>query len=101
MKTTIKTIAQKCNVSPVTVSRVIANNPSVNEKTRQFILDTMKELDYRPQKVEALTERQRARMIVMVMEDITRNANAIVRAAANYLRENGYLSIYCACFTKD
>ncbi|EOS62911.1 MULTISPECIES: LacI family DNA-binding transcriptional regulator [unclassified Anaerotruncus] len=95
MKTTIKTIAQKCNVSPVTVSRVIANNPSVNEKTRQFILDTMKELDYRPQKVEALTERQRARMIVMVMEDITRNANAIVRAAANYLRENGYLSIFC------
>ena len=34
-------------------------------------------------------------MIVMVMEDITRNANAIVRAAANYLRENGYLSIFC------
>ena len=41
MKTTIKTIAQKCNVSPVTVSRVIANNPSVNEKTRQSMLSRL------------------------------------------------------------
>ena len=54
MKVTIKMVAEKCNVSPVTVSRVLANHSSVNEKTRETVLNAMQELGYRSKKVEKL-----------------------------------------------
>ena len=58
MKVTIKMVAEKCNVSPVTVSRVLANHSSVNEKTRETVLNAMQELGYRSKKVEKLMEQK-------------------------------------------
>ena len=48
MRTTIEDVANKVNLSIATVSRVINNSPNVSKKTRQLILRTMEEMDYRP-----------------------------------------------------
>ena len=95
MKVTIKMVAEKCNVSPVTVSRVLANHPSVNEKTRETILSAMQELGYRSKKVEKLIDKKGSRYIAIMIEDITRSANCIIQAAADYLRGENYLPIVC------
>ena len=37
MTVTIKDVAKKANVAPSTVSRVIADNPSISEKTKRGV----------------------------------------------------------------
>ena len=66
MKVTIKMVAEKCNVSPVTVSRVLANHSSVNEKTRETVLNAMQELGYRSKKVEKLMDKKESRYIAVM-----------------------------------
>ena len=95
MKVTIKMVAEKCNVSPVTVSRVLANHSSVNEKTRETVLNVKEELGYRSKKVEKLMDKKESRYIAVMIEDITQSANCIIQAAANYLRGENYLPIVC------
>ncbi|MCT6892292.1 MAG: LacI family transcriptional regulator, partial [Lactobacillus sp.] len=43
----IKDIAKLCNVSTATVSRVINNNGRFSEKTRQRVLDVIKQTGYK------------------------------------------------------
>lgn len=95
MKVTIKMVAEQCNVSPITVSRVLADHPGVNEKTREMVLNAMQELGYRSKKVEKLINSQHSRLIAIMIEDITRNANCIIQAAGDYLKGENYLPIVC------
>jgi DNA-binding LacI/PurR family transcriptional regulator len=48
MAITIKDVAKAANVAPSTVSRVIANNPRISEKTKKRIRKVMDELGYHP-----------------------------------------------------
>ena len=48
MNITIYDIAQKCNVSIATVSRVLNGSTRVSEKTRAKVLQVMKEMGYKP-----------------------------------------------------
>lgn len=45
---TIRDVAKRANVGIATVSRVLNNNPSVSEATRQKVLAAVAELDYTP-----------------------------------------------------
>lgn len=45
---TIRDVAKKAGVSPGTVSRAINNSSLVNEKTRQHIMEIVRELNYSP-----------------------------------------------------
>jgi LacI family transcriptional regulator len=47
-KVTIQEIADKANVSPSTVSRVLRGTTSVSGKKHQAVLDAVRQLDYRP-----------------------------------------------------
>ncbi|MCT1523004.1 MULTISPECIES: LacI family DNA-binding transcriptional regulator [Sphingobacterium] len=44
----VKEIARRAKVSIATVDRVLHNRPGVSEKTKQKILEIIKELDYKP-----------------------------------------------------
>ncbi|QPC46048.1 LacI family DNA-binding transcriptional regulator [Mangrovibacillus cuniculi] len=48
MGITIKDVAKLANVAPSTVSRVIANNPRISEKTKEKVREAMRELGYHP-----------------------------------------------------
>ena len=61
---------------------VLANHSSVNEKTRETVLNAMQELGYRSKKVEKLMDKKESRYIAVMIEDITQSANCIIQAAA-------------------
>ncbi|MGP4073886.1 LacI family DNA-binding transcriptional regulator [Piscibacillus sp. B03] len=48
MTPTIKDVAKLANVSPSTVSRVIANNPKISLRTKEVVREAMSELGYHP-----------------------------------------------------
>ncbi|WP_077619987.1 LacI family DNA-binding transcriptional regulator [Bacillus sinesaloumensis] len=48
MAITIKDVAKEANVSPSTVSRVIANNPRISEETKKRVREAMEKLGYHP-----------------------------------------------------
>jgi LacI family transcriptional regulator len=48
MNPTIKDVAKKANVSVATVSRVLNNLPGFSDKTKQRVLNIIKEIDYQP-----------------------------------------------------
>jgi DNA-binding LacI/PurR family transcriptional regulator len=45
---TIKDVAKAVNVSPSTVSRVIAGNPRISDETREKVFSAIKDLNYHP-----------------------------------------------------
>lgn len=48
MAITIKDVAKAANVTPSTVSRVIADNPRISNKTKRKVRQVMEELGYQP-----------------------------------------------------
>ena len=54
MSVTIKDVARLANVAPSTVSRVIANNPRISQKTKVRVREAMKELGYNPNFMRAV-----------------------------------------------
>lgn len=59
-KTTIKDVAQACNVSTQTVSRVINKRPDVSPETREAIERTILEMGYRPSALARSLVQQRS-----------------------------------------
>ncbi len=95
MRVTIKTIAEKCGVAPITVSRVIAQSQNVSEKTRNMVLKAIYELGYWQKDIEAPVLSDSPQIAALMVEDITQNSRYILQSAADYLKANGCLSIIC------
>ena len=68
MKTTIADIAQKADVSKMTVSRVLSGKGQVALKTRERILKIIDELGYQPNLIET-ESRQRSDGPSSLMKD--------------------------------
>lgn len=97
MSVTIKDIAKECNVSITTVSRVINNkDEGVGERTREFILDTIARLDYRPNALARSMITKRTNTIGLVIPDV-RNPffSELARGAEDVCNENGYGIFLC------
>ncbi|GAA0348673.1 LacI family DNA-binding transcriptional regulator [Bacillus horti] len=67
MAVTIKDVAKLANVSPSTVSRVIANNPRISEKTKEIVNKALKELGYHPNMIARSLAIQSTETIGLVM----------------------------------
>ncbi|RSK26401.1 LacI family transcriptional regulator [Bacillus sp. HMF5848] len=67
MAVTIKDVARVANVSPSTVSRVIANNPRISEKTKVRVREAMRELGYHPNMIARSLANQSTQAIGVVM----------------------------------
>ncbi|WP_282940958.1 LacI family DNA-binding transcriptional regulator [Paenibacillus sp. RC67] len=68
---TIYDIAKKANVSPMTVSRVINNSPSISEKTRKKVEEIIQELDYIPNKQARSLISKETKLVSLVISDIS------------------------------
>lgn len=67
---TIKDVSELAQVSTSTVSRVICKNGIVSEKTRERVLEAIKELGYKPNILAQGLKNKRSNVIGMVVPDI-------------------------------
>lgn len=69
-RVTIYQVAHQANVSLATVSRVINNYPNVTEKTRKVVLETIKNLGYKPSALaQGLAKAKTTTVGIMLPED--------------------------------
>jgi len=88
---TIREISEKANVSIATVSKVLNGKGSVNEKTRQTVLEVARKLNYRPNLNARNLKSGQSRTIGIITEDLTVfNAPEIVDGIAAACDEAGY-----------
>lgn len=71
MTVTIKDVAEKANVAPSTVSRVIADHPRISEKTKKKVRKIMEELGYYPNFNARSLANQSTKSIGLVMPNST------------------------------
>jgi LacI family transcriptional regulator len=95
MSVTLEQLAKVAGVSVSTVSRALNNSQhTVNEETRQRILDLAKELGYRPNLVARSLKTERTHAIGIIIDDIASPFGpAITRGIQDYLKEYGYFSV--------
>jgi len=67
MKQGLEDIAKLAGVSKSTVSRVVNNQPHVNEKTRQRVMDIIRETNFRPNKAARALVTQHTRVLSVVI----------------------------------
>ncbi|MBM7586490.1 DNA-binding LacI/PurR family transcriptional regulator [Bacillus pakistanensis] len=67
MAVTIKDVAKLANVAPSTVSRVIANNSRISEKTKQKVREAMNQLGYHPNFIARSLANQSTQVLGLVL----------------------------------
>ncbi|WP_108670088.1 LacI family DNA-binding transcriptional regulator [Peribacillus acanthi] len=71
MAITIKDVAKLANVAPSTVSRVIANNPRISERTKEKVREAMDQLGYHPNFIARSLANQSTQVIGLVLPNST------------------------------
>lgn len=97
MKVTARDVAKKAGVSVATVSYVINNGPRpVTEGTRQKVLDAIRELGYRPNRIARGLTLNRTETIGVVVSNIANNfIGEVIRGIDSVLRPNNYSIFVC------
>ncbi|MEO7016425.1 MAG: LacI family DNA-binding transcriptional regulator [Leifsonia sp.] len=92
---TIKDVASRAGVAPMTVSRVLNEPATVAQPTRERVLAAIEELHYVPNKLGQGLLRRRTMMLALVVNDIT-NPFAIeqVRGVTRVAREHGFTVVF-------
>ena len=88
MPATIRDVAKQANVGVGTVSRVLNDNPSVSDETRQKVLAAIEELDYRPNPIARQLSTGRTLTIGVILPHLTmpsyvERLRGVQRALAN------------------
>jgi DNA-binding LacI/PurR family transcriptional regulator len=68
---TIKDVAKMCGVGVTTVSRAINNHPDINEKTKDMVLQVIKENHYIPNNSARNLKRSASKTIAVLIKGIT------------------------------
>lgn len=103
MPTTMKDVAKFANVSPSTVSRVIANNPRISDKTKEKVYQAMKELNYKPNQIARSLANKSTKTLGLLLpntaEDMFQNAffGLAMKGISNYVRFQNYFIMYSIC----
>jgi len=93
---TIRDVARRAGVSPMTVSRVINDSALVSAGTRRRVEDAIGELGYVPSRLaRGLTARRTGTLAVIVPDVANPFFTLIVRGAEDVARRAGYRVILC------
>ena len=96
MAATIRDVAKLANVSVATVSRVINESGSVNDKTKQKVLEAIRELDYQPNDVARSLFKGKSKMIALFVPDIMNPFfPELARAVEDITNQHGYTFVLC------
>jgi LacI family transcriptional regulator len=96
MRTTIKDIAKKTNLSITTVSMILNNTGNFPEKTRQLVIKTAEELDYVPNALARGLITKMTKTLGLIIPDI-RNMffSTLAKGIEDECRKNGWTLILC------
>ena len=67
---TLKMVAQRANVSVMTVSRVLNNPQCVSDKTKERVLQAAKELGYQPNEAARIMKGKRSNILGVLIPDL-------------------------------
>lgn len=97
MRTTIKDIAEKTNLSITTVSLVLNNRPNkISEKTKQKIFKAAEELNYIPNQVARAMVKNEINIIGLILPDIRNTFFAdMAKGVENEARLFNYRTMLC------
>ncbi len=88
---TIKDVASRAGVAPITVSRVINNKGYVSEEKRQRIKAAILELNYIPNALGPSLRSKRTQTLAVVLSDITNPFwTTVARGIEDCANQNGY-----------
>jgi len=91
---TVKEIAQICHVSPSTVSNILNGRANVGEKTRQRVLEVVKETGYQSNFFAQSMRKQSNRMIGIIVEELNQfSTSPIVAAIMANCEDHGYRTL--------
>lgn len=94
---TIRDIARMANVSHTTVSRVLNNDPRVQEKTKNRILSLVKKLGFKPDARARNLALKKSKLIGLVVTDIRNPFYAdLARGIEDKAHQLGYNVIFCS-----
>jgi len=92
----IRDVAQRADVSPATVSRVLTGSAIVKPETRTRVLKAIADLGYRPNQVARNLRRQKAEMIGLVIADVENPFfTEMVRSVEDAAYRLGYRVLLC------
>lgn len=92
---TIKDIATLVEVSAMTVSRALNNDPRVRTETRRKILEIAEQLNYRPNRIARSLVSKRSNLISLIVSDIKNQFFAeLARGIEDKAREFGFNVIF-------
>lgn len=87
----MKDIAKDLGLSQATVSKVLRDHPDIGEKTRQRVLERVKELDYQPNSLARSLVTGRSYLIGLVAPSLLHPFFAeIAKALSSSIRDKGY-----------
>jgi LacI family transcriptional regulator len=93
---TIRDVARRAGVSPMTVSRVINRSPSVSSPTRARVEDAIAELGYIPSRLARGLSAQRTGTLALIVPDVANPFfTLIVRGSEDVARRAGYRLLLC------
>ncbi len=93
---TIHDVARKAGVSISTVSRVINENPSVKQNTRDRVHKALEELHYRRKRISTRKKAVAAKIIGLIIPDILNPFfTVLIKGIENAAKIQGYSIILC------
>lgn len=99
MRVTRVDVAKRAGVSTATVSYALNNPEKISPKTREKVMEAIKELDYRPDMVARSMATGKTRQIGIVLEDASNPFyGKIVRGFESAASEHNYFVNICTSF---
>jgi LacI family transcriptional regulator len=93
---TIRDVARRAGVAPITVSRVISRRGYASAETRSKVESAVAELGYVPNQVASSLRSKRTSLLALVLTDITNPYfTQIARGVEDTASDSGYTVIYC------
>jgi LacI family fructose operon transcriptional repressor len=92
----IKDVADAAGVSTATVSRVLANKPHVRQEIKARVMEVVKALNYRPNRVARSLRSRQSTIIGLIVSDIENPFfQQVGRAVEDAAHEHGYSVMLC------
>jgi len=100
-KVTIYDISKKLNVSAATVSRALNDNPKISLKTRELVMETAKEMNYKQNHLAQALRSGKSYIVGIIVPFINRNFfSSVIRGIEEELTPHGYHVIICQTHEK-